>query len=364
MICTNCKKEIGENVKFCPECGEKIELQSEDKNDNETVPKTDANQGEVIAEESLETKTDVSERTMPKKQKVLEGKFEDKKGRRVTLWRPKSSCTITMYIICALIAIACLILFGVFKYNEFKYKHSQEYFHKAVEKGDVNTVKKLIEYGINVNQVKEIDDYFGEEDPLSRAVRNDNVEIVKLLLAAGANPNCAISWAVRAGNLPIVKLLVEAGADVNRFEGDYYPTVEVNYPTVGKIFRTVPLLFIASYSGEASIVKCLIENGANVNSKADQYLWKVNKSETNGKARDNEIPDTQYGEWIFDCVWTPLMIASANNHIDVVKVLLDNDAGLMTRNNYGNTAIDLARIYDAQDALNILLRYRRKIYGY
>ena len=421
MICTNCKKEIDENVKFCPECGVKIELQSEDKDDNETVLETDANQDEVTTEESLETETDILGRPIPKKQKVVEqkdepkepspksrlggallalffgwsgahrfylnnknlgrlqlflsfivfiiiiilgfdsneikpyiwflmfyifcgvcfffldfisilgGKFKDGEGRRVTLWRPKSSCAITMYVLCALIAIACLISFGVYKHKEYEYKHSQEYFHKAIEKGDVNIVKELIEYGINVNQAEKIDKYGSDLSPIYRAVQKENIEIVKLLLNAGANANETV--------------------DGYGYNGTYK-------------FNNASLLFIASRKGSASIVKSLIENGANINSKANEYRYEENKSERDSNARKYEIPDENDGEWVFDCIWTPLMIASVNNHIDVVKVLLDNDAELMTRNTYGNTAIDLARINDAPDALSVLLRYRRKIYGY
>ncbi|OXA93376.1 ankyrin repeat domain-containing protein [Flavobacterium hercynium] len=51
----------------------------------------------------------------------------------------------------------------------------------AVVKGDVETVKKFIEYGANVNEKSE-----DGMSPLMTAARYNKVEIVKLLLASGA----------------------------------------------------------------------------------------------------------------------------------------------------------------------------------
>lgn len=52
---------------------------------------------------------------------------------------------------------------------------------KAIIKGDVEAVKKFIEYGANVNETS------NGLTPLMLAARYNNVEIVKLLLEKGAN---------------------------------------------------------------------------------------------------------------------------------------------------------------------------------
>ncbi|MFD1604306.1 ankyrin repeat domain-containing protein [Flavobacterium artemisiae] len=51
----------------------------------------------------------------------------------------------------------------------------------AVQKGDIEVIKKFIEYGVNVNERA------GDMSPLMMAARYNKVEIIKLLLAAGAN---------------------------------------------------------------------------------------------------------------------------------------------------------------------------------
>lgn len=51
----------------------------------------------------------------------------------------------------------------------------------AVSKGDLEFVKKLIEYGANVNEISE------DLSPLMIAARYNKVEIIKVLLENGAN---------------------------------------------------------------------------------------------------------------------------------------------------------------------------------
>lgn len=53
----------------------------------------------------------------------------------------------------------------------------------AVGKGDIEFVKKVIEYGADVNEISE------DLSPLMIAARYNKVEILKVLLAKGANPS-------------------------------------------------------------------------------------------------------------------------------------------------------------------------------
>lgn len=52
----------------------------------------------------------------------------------------------------------------------------------AVSKGDIEVVKKFIEYGANVNEKSD------DMSPLMTAARYNKVEIIKVLLASGARP--------------------------------------------------------------------------------------------------------------------------------------------------------------------------------
>src|SRR5215208_3181323 len=86
----------------------------------------------------------------------------------------------------------------------------------AVQGAQLGAAKLLIERGADVNAPTA----FGVA-PLAPAVGKRNVELIKLLLDHGANPNSVVGTAtvlhlaVERGCLDCVKALVEAGADVN-----------------------------------------------------------------------------------------------------------------------------------------------------
>ncbi|MEO8535148.1 MAG: ankyrin repeat domain-containing protein [Flavobacterium sp.] len=54
--------------------------------------------------------------------------------------------------------------------------------HLAISKGDVEGVKKIIQYGADVNKIVR------DMSPLMLAARYNNVEIIKILLKNGARP--------------------------------------------------------------------------------------------------------------------------------------------------------------------------------
>ena len=64
--------------------------------------------------------------------------------------------------------------------------------HLAVCNGDLETVKKSIEYGADVNKIVR------NMTPLMLAARYNHVEIVKILLANGAKPSIENAHGLRA----------------------------------------------------------------------------------------------------------------------------------------------------------------------
>ena len=66
--------------------------------------------------------------------------------------------------------------------------------HYAVCEGDIEKVKKLIEYGTNVNKLVR------DMSPLMLAARFNKIEIIKVLLANGANPRIENEKGLRAIN--------------------------------------------------------------------------------------------------------------------------------------------------------------------
>lgn len=92
------------------------------------------------------------------------------------------------------------------------------FFHYAVQNNHIDFVKELIGYGLNINDFKNEKN----ESPLFDAVRENNHEMVKLLLKAQANPNkrniegdSPISLASKAGNDQLVSMLTRLIPEVD-----------------------------------------------------------------------------------------------------------------------------------------------------
>ena len=124
------------------------------------------------------------------------------------------------------------------------------YLTLAAFLGHVDIVKELIDHGAKINTIP---------SPLAIACEKGNIQIVELLLEAGANPNLyqerkleqgstPLYLACQSGNLEIVKLLLKYEADID----------------IGDLFGRPPL-YMAVIKGKEEIVKYLIHHGANVN---------------------------------------------------------------------------------------------------
>ena len=85
--------------------------------------------------------------------------------------------------------------------------------------GSANIVRILIEAGADVNKRMQLDPDYAEliATPLSLAVNHRKFEIVQLLLAAGAGPNCELSYqiAVMDGHRHILPLLLQHGVPMD-----------------------------------------------------------------------------------------------------------------------------------------------------
>ena len=164
----------------------------------------------------------------------------------------------------------------------------------ACKSGDDSLVLSLINSGVNVNCLVKID---GREwSPLMMASGSGHTDIVKLLLQRGAQVDLqnnvgrtALMIASDRGHMNIAKLLMDHGAEVGRDQ----------------------VLVAACKSGDDSLVLSLINSGVNVN-----CLVKFG-----------------YGEW------SPLMMASAEGHTDIVKLLLQRGAQVDLQYDHGSTAL-------------------------
>ena len=122
--------------------------------------------------------------------------------------------------------------------------------HKVVSRGDVELARLLLEQGADPNARDDLGC-----TPLHEAALTRSVELASLLLAHGADPNAEDNWentplhdAARARAVNIVRLLLDHGADPNRYN----------------VHDETPLAMAAS-RGVPELVQLLLERGARPN---------------------------------------------------------------------------------------------------
>jgi ABC-type antimicrobial peptide transport system permease subunit len=132
-------------------------------------------------------------------------------------------------------------------------KEGRTLLHMAVWRESLETVKYLVEKGVDLNERD-----FDGRTPLRQAVKEGYFRIVKYLVEKGVDLNerdfdgrTPLRHAVKEGYFRIVKFLVENGADVNIKENNTGSTP----------------LHVASQKGNLEIVQILVHNGADVECK-------------------------------------------------------------------------------------------------
>ena len=117
------------------------------------------------------------------------------------------------------------------------------------------------------------------DSELFEATKNGDDELVKLLIAAGADVNKADKWgspplhsAAEYGHTDCVKLLIAAGADVNKTNED----------------SETPL-YTAAWNGHTECVKLLIDAGADVNKTNEDGETPLYWAESNGHTECAEL---------------------------------------------------------------------------
>ena len=103
----------------------------------------------------------------------------------------------------------------------------------AAKEGDIEAVKKYLDKGAEINVMarangQKFEDWSGEFNSLHTATQSNNDELVKLLIARGADVNVladrgyngsqgytALSYAVSNGNVGLAEFLISKGANVN-----------------------------------------------------------------------------------------------------------------------------------------------------
>ena len=199
-------------------------------------------------------------------------------------------------------------------------EHGADYLGWALVEAILNKhddiTELLLKYGAKVDE----DDWFHilDEPPLIIAVEKGDTDMVKLLLEHGAKQEMgwAITEAIWNEHAEIVQLLSERGAQVDdddRFEDEMLDE---------------PALVTASMNGNSNVVKLLLEHGAK------KYLgWAITEAIRNEHAeivqllseRGAQVDDDDYFE--YEMLDKPALVtASMNGNSNVVKLLLEHGA--------------------------------------
>jgi len=231
-------------------------------------------------------------------------------------------------------------------------------FYAAIDREDVDAVKELLAAG---NSAKTpIVNGETTSTPLVKACWRRNMEIVRLLVEAGADVNGLektrmvnavgeVHWFIKSPleevvcrDLEIVRYLIGKGAKVNE-----------------RLTGGVTVLNLPAYQGDLETLEVLISAGGDVNA-VDDYGYTPLKHAVMGRkpesirmlvargAKVNQAPTkTNPGE-------TALHIAIDRGFTDIVKLLLELKANPNAKSKYEGTPLQLAQKGDQDDIVAIL----------
>lgn len=212
----------------------------------------------------------------------------------------------------------------------------------AVMSGDVESVKKYIASGADVNYVGE-----SKQSSLAVAALYGHIRVVNVLIEHGADTDLPIGGyketplilASGEGRIKTIKALLSAGADINIKSADG---------------RTA--LIEAAGNGHTEVVNILLRAGAAVNIKGPE-----GKTALMLAADDREVVEALLDkgaelEAKDDFGRTPLFYAVVMHQLNKLRVLLNGGVNVKAKSNDGLTALDLAERYGFDEVINILKR--------
>jgi ankyrin repeat protein len=218
--------------------------------------------------------------------------------------------------------VACHIL------PSLREKASEELIRSIHFKSDLNTVRKLVWRGADVNYAM-----FGP--PLANAIRGQRSDIAILLVQSGADPNYRgftgstlfYEAATELNSPQLVREMLRNGATIKGANSTNNNPVLVSVLSyVRQNMRT---------NAHAQIARLLIEAGADVNERASKGVSGANQ--------------------------TPLMLAAQNDDVETIEMLLKRGAKVndvvTTEQNQGATALMFAAHKQNERAVQLLLRH-------
>lgn len=300
MRCSNCHIQIADGSAFCNKCGNPVKMSEIQQSSNDEIEDGDI---PIISNNQISENTSVKEPNVRKQ--------FSKKNRLIL-------CLIVILTI--LFVVTGNLTDYTFSYKQYLYNKYIEFdddgnnaLLRSVIENELVKTQELLDLGLDPN-LKNI----ANDTPLIIGVRNNNIEVVKYLLMAGAeieavdnNKNTPLILAAQNGNVEICKVLMNSGAKLNA-RNDNSDTV----------------LTLAIKKGDLNYVKLFVENGIRVDS-IDKNLD------------------------------TPFLIAVKLKRYDIIEFLLTKKIQLDIKDINENTAYHLAGQLKDGKIMDLILKYRK-----
>nr|CAD7425874.1 unnamed protein product [Timema monikensis] len=224
--------------------------------------------------------------------------------------------------------------------------HSNEFKESALTlacyKGHLEMVRFLLEAG--ADQEHKTDEM---HTALMEASMDGHVEVARLLLDSGAQVNMPtdsfespLTLAACGGHVDLAMLLIERGANIEEVNDEgYTPLME------------------AAREGHEEMVALLLSQGANINAQTEETQETALTLACCGGFTDVADFLIKAGADLELGASTPLMEASQEGHIDLVRYLLESNADVHAQTQTGDTALTYACENGHTDVADLLLQF-------
>lgn len=217
--------------------------------------------------------------------------------------------------------------------------------HKAVQQGDIELVRRLLNEGEAVNEQVSLFGRAGIVTPLSVAAADGHCEIAEILISHGASlhKSSPLTYAAKYNSLDVAVLLLDKGANPNKHRTGNTPS---------------PLL-AAARNGHVKMVKLLIERGVDVLAKENEALFSpIHEAAGEGH---NDVVELLISKGVKvngpPSGRLPIHQAAVCGQPKTVELLLAHGADLDRKDAEGKTALDLAKEFQRKAVVDVLRKH-------